>query len=324
VAEKNIFPTLRETWSIPYQLNVCDLNITYVNVQQRQLIRTYLYIFFILSHAMLAQLRTFWVLPLFISILTAAPVDSSANSTQSTAFVGYVSEPNVRGTTSLVLSCLLTLVLCVWSALHLNVPQQDTSRLQRLLCNIRWIITGVYAPELVVFTAWRQWASARLLGQLVTKLSKEFRTKNPAMVPATPIAATRQQSMLSQRTLYNSASFADHRHKWTKTHDFFASTGGFAFEFPTGGRSIGTHNQPFLPKTCPTRITLTARGVAFLAKCNRLPDVPESDILDKSKANDMAKALVVIQASWMLLQTLGRLVVGLPVTLLEVNTIAHV
>jgi hypothetical protein len=64
--------------------------------------------------------------------------------------------------------------------------------------------------------------------------------------------------------------------------------------------------------------------VAFLAKCNRLPDVPESDILDKSKANDMAKALVVIQTSWMLLQTLGRLVVGLPVTLLEVNTIAHV
>jgi hypothetical protein len=46
--------------------------------------------------------------------------------------------------------------------------------------------------------------------------------------------------------------------------------------------------------------------------------------LDKSKANDLAKALVVIQASWMLLQTLGKVIVGLHVTLLEVNTMAHV
>lgn len=273
---------------------------------------------------MLAQFWKLLVLSLFILASTAAPVVTSANSTQSTAFVGYVSEPNVRGTTSLVLSCLLTLVLCVWSALHLNVPQEDAGRLQRLLCNIRWIITGVYAPELVVFTAWRQWASARLLGLLVTKLTKEFKVKHPATPPATPTPATRQQSTLAQRTLYNSASFADHRHKWTKTHDFFACTGGFAFEIPSGRGSISRHAQPFLPKTCPTRLTLTARGVAFLAKCNHLPDVPERDILDKSKANDLAKALVVIQASWMLLQTLGRLVVGLPVTLLEVNTIAHV
>jgi hypothetical protein len=147
---------------------------------------------------------------------------------------------------------------------------------------------------------------------------------NPGTLPATQNLATRQQSTLSQRTLYNSASFADHRHKWTKVHDFFASTGGFAFEFPAGKRGIGRNAMPFLPKTCPTRLTLTARGVAFLAKCNRLPDVPERDILDKSKANDMAKALVVIQASWMLLQTLGRLIFGLPVTLLEVNTVAHV
>jgi hypothetical protein len=272
---------------------------------------------------MQARPENILALSLAIQASAAAPVHTS-NSTQSTAFVGYVSEPNVRGTTSLVLSCILTLVLCVWSALHLNVPQEDASRVQHLLCNIRWIITGVYAPELVVFTAWRQWASARLLGQLVAKLSKDFKTKNPATPPGSQNLATRQQSTLSQRTLYTSASFAGHRHKWTKTHDFFASTGGFAFEFPAGKGSIDRNAQPFLPKTCPARLALTARGVAFLAKRNRLPDVPERDILDKSKANDMAKALVVIQASWMLLQTLGRVVVGLPVTLLEVNTVAHV
>lgn len=88
------------------------------------------------------------------------------------------------------------------------------------------------------------------------------------------------------------------------------------------GVKLGTFN--FLPERCPRRLTLTARGVAFLAKCNRLPNVPEREILDKSKGNHLAKALVVIQAAWMFLQTLGRVIVGLPVTLLEVNTIAHV
>ena len=64
--------------------------------------------------------------------------------------------------------------------------------------------------------------------------------------------------------------------------------------------------------------------MALLAKCGHLPNVPEGDIADKSKANDLAKFLVVLQASWMLLQVLGRLIARLPVTLLEVNTVAHV
>jgi hypothetical protein len=257
--------------------------------------------------------------------VAAAPVDTSANSTQTPSFVGYVSEPNIRGTTTLVISCLLTLVLCVWSALHLNVPEEDATHLRLLLLNIRWIITGVYAPELVVFTAWRQWASARILGTLVNELAREFKKGHAGSPSSIPALQVREHLTTSHKAkpLYKSVSFADHRHRWTKTHDFFASTGGFAFEISSSGGSKNAHSK-FLPDTCPTRVTLTARGVAFLAKCNRLPDIPEKDILDKSKGNHLAKALVVIQAAWMLLQTLGRLIVRLPVTLLEVNTCAHV
>ena len=82
-------------------------------------------------------------------------------------FVNYVKEPPGRGTYSLVITCLLTLVLCVWSALHLNVPPPSQTRWRGLLTNIRWIIAGVYAPELVVFTAWRQWSSGRILSRIV-------------------------------------------------------------------------------------------------------------------------------------------------------------
>jgi hypothetical protein len=50
--------------------------------------------------------------------------------------------------------------------------------------------------------------------------------------------------------------------------------GGFPFEVPrTRGRTR------FLPDTCPTGFALTARGVALLAKCGRLPETPERDVL---------------------------------------------
>lgn len=82
----------------------------------------------------------------------------------------------------------------------------------------------------------------------------------------------------------------------------------------------------FLPidGTDPTRLTLTARGMALLVRCGHLQDVSQAEIADESNANDIAKALVIIQASWMLIQVIGRLVARLPITLLEVNTIAHV
>lgn len=74
----------------------------------------------------------------------------------------------------------------------------------------------------------------------------------------------------------------------------------------------------------PRRLTLTARGMAVLAKCGRLPHVRKEEIEDKSKANDLAKATVIIQATWMLIQVIGRLASKLPVTPLEVNVVAHV
>ena len=105
-------------------------------------------------------------------------------------------------------------------------------------------------------------------------------------------------------------------YEWTMTHSFFACSGGFAFD--------AADCKPFLPAECPRRLTLTARGMVLLARCGHLPNIPRADILDKSKANELAKALVMVQASWILIQVLGRLIAQLPVTVLEVNTIAHV
>lgn len=236
----------------------------------------------------------------FVQKSITAPANSqstSINVDQTTQYVHYVGDPNGRGTYSLIISCVLTLILCVWSALHLNVPSSSQTTLASLLTQCRWIVTGVYAPELVVFTAWRQWSSAKLLSNLVDRQGQ----------------LGKQPYGVWDEGMFHPGSPS---YEWTMTHSFFASTGGFAFE-------NADDEAQYLPNGC-RRLTLTARGVAFLSSCGHIPDVSKAEITDKSKANNVAKALVIIQASWMLLQVIGRLLASLPVTLLEVNTIAHV
>jgi hypothetical protein len=101
-------------------------------------------------------------------------------------------------------------------------------------------------------------------------------------------------------------------------HSFYAGMGGFIVE-PDVSADGG---PPFIPGS--QRLTLTARGIAFLARCGHLPNIHKDDIVDKSKADGLAKSLVCIQAGWMVVQAIGRVALGLPVTLLEVNIIGHV
>ncbi|KAL8829851.1 MAG: hypothetical protein Q9170_005992 [Blastenia crenularia] len=95
--------------------------------------------------------------------------------------------------------------------------------------------------------------------------------------------------------------------------------GGFVFDLdqnPIGSGDSFTTKVP--------RLTLTPRGVALLAACGYLPKISEEDILDKSKSDNVSKLLSVLQALWMLAQTISRLYSNLPITLLEVNTLAHI
>jgi hypothetical protein len=72
---------------------------------------------------------------------------------------------------------LITINLCVWTAVHLNIPakidKKQTLR-KRLWSNYycvrtRWVLLGLLAPELVVYTAWMQWESARVFVKKVNK-----------------------------------------------------------------------------------------------------------------------------------------------------------
>ena len=87
----------------------------------------------------------------------------SASTATPGAEVAWYSAPNYRGTWDLIVSCVLTLVICVWSALHLNVPVETSKLRERNIRRVRWILLGVFAPEVVVSTAFAQYLTARWL-----------------------------------------------------------------------------------------------------------------------------------------------------------------
>ncbi|KAI9713056.1 MAG: hypothetical protein M1820_001041 [Bogoriella megaspora] len=206
------------------------------------------------------------------------------------ATVGWVSDPDGRGTSGLIISCLLTLGLCVWNVMHLNIPPKGETKVQYWLRSLKWVALGVLVPELVILSAWRQWLSARRMSKELNKIFKE----------------------------QNDGKSAFRRFEWTISHSYFAGMGGFVFEkefLPQGEKTLFN---------APERLTLTASGVLLLARCGHLPDVHRDVIWDKSKADGLAKTVVCVQAAWMIVQIGGRLVVHEPVTLLEVNTLGHI
>lgn len=97
---------------------------------------------------------------------------------------------------------------------------------------------------------------------------------------------------------------------WTLKQAFFAVLGGLSVD------STSFHTT--------TRFTFTPVGILQLARAGLLPDITEDEVEDRSKADAVAKILVCFQAGWFFVQSSMRLIAGLPLTLLELHTLAHI
>jgi len=94
---------------------------------------------------------------------------------------------------------------------------------------------------------------------------------------------------------------------WTITHGFFAIMGGF-IEYE-GNRPI----RVLLPKQLAS-YSLTGNG--------DFPRISKAEIEDRSKGDAISKGVVILQTSWFVMQCIARGVQGLPITELELVTVA--
>lgn len=74
----------------------------------------------------------------------------------------WVREPEFRGTFSILQTCILTLTACVYTALHLNVPNKHQSSWVRIVARkALWVLLALVSPEFIVTQALHQLIVAR-------------------------------------------------------------------------------------------------------------------------------------------------------------------
>ncbi|KAF2274461.1 uncharacterized protein EI97DRAFT_495246 [Westerdykella ornata] len=174
------------------------------------------------------------------------------NNTGPAVVSGWVSSPNTRGTMDIIWSSFLTIFLCTWTAVSLNIPHPHDSKYDIFCRKAKWMFWAIVGPEIVLAVAIGQFASAR-------RSVKRFRSLG-----------------------YNI---------WTVRH---------------------AESTPFL---------VNSRQLAYLVEKEyvQFPNITAEDIWDKSKADTLAKIMTLVQASWLVIQLLGRAVLGLSTTTLELS-----
>ena len=91
-------------------------------------------------------------------------MSTAANATED-GRLGFVAEPNdtVRGTISILYTCLFTLYLSTWSALHLPIPLERLSQRQILLRKLYSVLVAIVAPELIALIALHEYTRTSAL-----------------------------------------------------------------------------------------------------------------------------------------------------------------
>jgi hypothetical protein len=65
----------------------------------------------------------------------------------------------------------LTLSLCVYTAIHLNIPTPGELAWKKTMRKAKWVLIGIFAPQVVLYTALQQWWFARRLLNELSQMS---------------------------------------------------------------------------------------------------------------------------------------------------------
>lgn len=98
--------------------------------------------------------------------------------------------------------------------------------------------------------------------------------------------------------------------------------GGFVFDMAD---DVGNPEGPVFLPAGNTRVTITSVGIRFLMKHHPdiIPDLSKSSITDRTRASSLGKAILLAQITWFCTNCAARVGQGLPLSLLEITTVAH-
>jgi hypothetical protein len=225
-----------------------------------------------------------------------------------------------RSISRIVQSCLSTIFLCTWVTLHPNIafrPEKPNVGWRE-----RWIwdplhhfwtyqlslfIWALLVPECIFLWSMRQFIAA---GEIQKKgkcflFCAKYGSLNTALVPG-----------------------------WTRTHGFFMLMGGFhLFRLPADTPSVPLAHIPFRQSEFVTPLEQSSREQEVPVCPLQIDDIPvaileilsptEIEIEDRGKSDWLTKSIVLVQALWFITQCIARRIQHLPLTELEVVTLAY-
>ncbi|KZP20616.1 hypothetical protein FIBSPDRAFT_954324 [Athelia psychrophila] len=307
--------------------------------------------------------------------VTSLPTSNISSSILSTSSNGTASSQRCtdldtcRTKNQIVVSCLATILACVWFAVHRNIPapapkpSQDPRVIVRAAKRAWSVVLGqreaaivfvvaLIAPEWILAWAVRQAIVAwKLVGELeeaskaavkeqekrcsnILDLEKDegyivTSTDGHSNIDGSAGAHTdSEESGLMKRRYNPSTSYsncdkcegrgnvcdrvaserrvAKGNECWELSHGFLIVMGGFLFY---------NTNEPLYP--------LSPKAVVQLVRRGHLVPPTADEISDKSKGDALSKGVAMAQTLWFVVQCITRRAEHLPVTSLEVMTLAY-
>lgn len=224
----------------------------------------------------------------------------------------------------IVSSCLSTIFLCTWVAIHPNIPGPVDNRrtsfgtrcLHLLSCLVReklpLFLCAVLVPEYTLAWALRQKFMVKTIlkenGKVVSFCDCPFTNDFEADLPLTPI------------------------------HGFFMIMGGFHLFGPSNNTDNATEKpatslevpvlqvseySDIMQRATTPIYPLTHQDITSMIRKKQIILPTEEEIKDKGKNDHLAKILVVVQTLWFVMQCIARQIQHLPTTGLEIITIAY-
>lgn len=228
------------------------------------------------------------------SLLTAK-CSALQNGTTTTS-AGWVPNPDRRGTANILESCLFTIFVCTWTVQHLNLPSTSDSAMTIFLRKFKWMMITMLAPEWAFASALQSRANAGDMTKEVWKVREEKVSEEERG-----------------------------KRSWTLTHSFYANMGGFLLKIkdrePVSNRRRTLRDVFRESDSFP----INAAQMCELIKSGLLKDVPlisRQEIEDKSKGDIFAKGIAFFQVLWMIIQCSARRAQSLPLSPLEISTLA--
>lgn len=220
-------------------------------------------------------------------------------------YSGWMPPARTRGTSDILYTCTATIILCIWTAIHPNIPPPGAQN--QWLNRAGWILAALFAPECVLWIAFTQFTTARQVMHRVNEAHAHFQPQSedpPSDAYISMMLPGPLKDYVGRKPVQK--PFAD------LTYGFWVVMGGFRVD-------VSHIDEDGAKSMC-----VTPDGIIALAWMNMFFELDKELIATRKRANALAKSVVCVEVLWMSLNCIARQATGLPLTLLELHTAVHV